>query len=156
MRTLAPSYPSAVPTLGRIGYVSEIDGYQITPDLLVVDAYGTVDPDKSAVLRQIEANAPGTVASAQSSSFDWNSMMNNLTELVGVALQGKAQHDLLQANIERAKQGLPPLNAQQYMPGVNVGVSNDTKNTLYILAAMGLGAVILPQLMGGGRRGRRR
>lgn len=140
-------------------YYDDFTGFpdlQIAADLTVRDVNGNVDADKTAVLRQVEAAAPGTVQNAASNSFDWNSLVSNLTQLVGVVVQAEAQRDLLQVNLQRAQQGLPPINAQQYMPGVNVGVSQDTQKMIYTLGALGIGAVVLLSLVNSGGRNKRR
>lgn len=108
------------------------------------DSRGVMIPDDTftATFRQVEANAPGAVQEAVANSWSMSGVLDNLSQIVSTVVQAKAQHDLLQANIDRASKGLPPLNAQAYMPGVNVGVSSDTKVMLYTVAG-GIGALLL-------------
>lgn len=122
-------------------YVDSGVGYKLSPDL-------------SATLRMTEANAPGSLETAQSSTsgFDFKSLLESLSGVIGVVVQAKTQQDLLKANLDRAKIGLPPLNAQAYMPGVNVGVASDTQKMVFIVAGIAAGAIVLSALAGGRRR----
>lgn len=141
-------------------YTLNGDRYGVSDDGVTYRKSGdqwVIDPNMTATLRQIEANVPSAIAQAksESSGWDFSNVLENLTQLVGVVLQGKTQHDLLQMNLDRARNGLPPINAQQYMPGVNVGVDDGTKKMLIGVAAIGAAALILPALIGGGGRRRR-
>jgi hypothetical protein len=160
-----PVYPVGNSNVTRLGaysrnrlgvfYGDDYSGFTVQDDGYVYDATGAVDPNMTATFRQIEATQPGTITEAKTASFDWNSLVDNVTQLVQVGIQAEAQRDLLQMNLDRARQGLPPINAQQYMPGVNVGVSDDTKQLLYILGFGALGVFALSSVFGG-RRGRRK
>lgn len=66
--------------------------------------------------------------------------------------QMNAQKKVLDMQLERAKQGLPPLalDMQQYGltgPQVSVGVSSDTKSMLGIGAAVLAGVYLLPKFL---------
>lgn len=126
-----------------------LDGreYTVMDDGTVLDENGYVVPDKTAALRQVEANAPGAVQTAKNNSgFDFNSILSNLSNIVTTVVQAEAQRDLLRMNLDRAARGLPPINAQQYMPGVNVGVADDTKNLVYIGLAVFGGVALISAL----------
>lgn len=151
---VAPSYPTGNSTiLSGVGAVYTDDGLIIHDDGTVTYG-GQVDENLTATFRQIEDAAPGAVAEAKASGWNLDSVMENLASIVGTVVQAEAQRDLLKVNLQRAQQGLPPLNAQQYMPGVNVGVASDTQRMVYILGGLALAAVVLPSLIGGGRRRR--
>lgn len=117
------------------------------------DSRGVMIPDENftATFRQVEANAPGAMQEAMGSSWNMTAVLDNLSQIVSTVVQAKAQHDLLQANIDRASKGLAPLNAQAYMPGVNVGVSSDTKTMLYIFGG-GAALLALASMMNSRRR----
>lgn len=159
--TAAPSYPVGNSTV--LGYVDIFDdgaayGLNVANDgTVTVD--GQVDPNLTATFRQIEAAAPGAVATAkENGGWSLDSIMDNLTQIVGTVVQAKAQRDLLKANLRRAEQGLPPINAQAYMPGVNVGVSSDTQKMIYTLGGAALAVLVLSAVLnsrGGRGRGRR-
>lgn len=52
----------------------------------------------------------------------------------------KGQQSLIKLNIERAKQGLPPVDTASVSPQVNVGISADSKRIVYF--ALGGAALI--------------
>ncbi len=52
------------------------------------------------------------------------------------------QREMLNAQLDRAKAGLPPLNASQYGLGVNVGLSPDTQKLL-LYGALAIGGIAL-------------
>lgn len=52
------------------------------------------------------------------------------------------QQKILDANIERAKQGLPPIDTAAIAPTYNVGLSPDTRN-LVTIALVGAGLFLL-------------
>lgn len=60
--------------------------------------------------------------------------------VMGGLIMTDYQRRLLNVQLERAQQGLPPLDAAQYGVGVNVGLSADTQKILIIggLALAGL------------------
>jgi len=72
------------------------------------------------------------------SQTDWQGISNNIRDLITMYNQQR----ILDANIERGRQGLPPLNTAQIAPTYNVGLSPDTKNML-ILGGIALVAVLL-------------
>lgn len=149
---VAPSYPSGNATyIHGLGAVVGDDGLIVMDDG-TVSYGGVIEPNYTATLQQIESVAPGAVAEAKASGWSFDSIMKNLSAIVGTVVQAEAQRDLLKANLKRAEQGLPPLNAQAYMPGVNVGVTSDTQRMVYILGGLAIAALVLPQLMPRGRR----
>lgn len=137
----------------------DMTGFELMNDG-TVKINGEVEPNYTATFRQIEATAPGTLQTAVNQSsgtggIDWNALSSNLTNLIGTVVQAEAQRDLLRMNLDRARQGLPPINAQQYMPGVNVGIASDTQKMLLIGAGILAAAFVLPSLLGGGGKRRR-
>ena len=68
--------------------------------------------------------------------------------LANTVVMADSQRRLLNVQIARAQQNLPPLDTSQYGVGVNVGLSPDTMKLL------GFGALGLVALMLLGRRGR--
>jgi hypothetical protein len=72
---------------------------------------------------------------------DWAAGVTNfLTQVAPAVLQFKSQQSLINANLERAKQGLPPLDASSVTPGVNIGISPQTQQ---LLMWAGIGALAL-------------
>ena len=72
---------------------------------------------------------------------DW---ISNVSRLMTALAMTEQQRQLLAVQVERARQGLPPLDVSNYSAGanVNVGVSSDTKDLLTWLA-IGFGALWL-------------
>ena len=83
--------------------------------------------------------APGfndKVAAAAAPGEDWLTTAQRIMTAVTMTYQ---QQQLMSLNIERAKQGLPPLDIAQYTGvGVNVGLSPATQQLVLVL---GLGRV---------------
>lgn len=63
------------------------------------------------------------------------SWVDNLTQ----GAQAYQAWEIAQLNIDRAKQGLPPINAAAYSPQVNVGLSTQTM----WLIGLGIAAAVL-------------
>lgn len=143
---------------------NEITRYNLNGKEYAVDVDGTTyvqdasgawvqDMGMTATLKNIEAASPGAVSDAvQSSGFNWDSFMDNLSQIVGVVVQGKVQHDLLQVNLDRARLGQPPINTAAYTPGVNVGVSGDTKQLVYIVGGVAALIAVFAIMQPSGRR----
>lgn len=72
---------------------------------------------------------------------------DQLIHLAQGALTIDQQQKLNQLNMQRAAQGLPPIDSAQYASGVQVGLSNSTQNTLLIGAGILAAALIIPRLM---------
>lgn len=89
-------------------------------------------------------------------------IMSSITNLVNVAAQGyltkqqmDAQKQLLDVQLQRASQGLPPLNINpaQYglTPQIGVGLSPQTQSLVMWGGGLLLAALVLPKLLGGRR-----
>lgn len=85
-------------------------------------------------------NANRIIAENQSPNEPW--YVTGQKILTGLIMT-EQQRELMQLNIERAKQGLPPVDINRYTGvGVNVGLSQDTQQ-LATYALLGFGALIL-------------
>jgi hypothetical protein len=88
----------------------------------------------------------------------WDKVINAIQTIAPEYLKAKAQKDLLDVQLDRAKQGLPPLDMSQYAPSVRLGL--DTQQIGGALASvppvvwLGAGGVLLALLLI--PRGRRR
>jgi hypothetical protein len=60
------------------------------------------------------------------------------------------QQQEFKAQLDRAKQGLPPLNLPSYTgdTGYKVGLTSSTQNTMLMVAGLGLGGLLLYKLLG--------
>jgi len=93
---------------------------------------------------QSDTIAPGfneKVAQAAAPGEDWLTTAQRIMTAVTMTYQ---QQQLMTLNIERAKQGLPPLDIAQYTGvGVNVGLSPATQQLVMVLGLGLLGILFL-------------
>lgn len=88
----------------------------------------------------LEEIAPG-INQAIADSTEGESWMDTLKRIIPSLTMTAQQYQLMQLNIERAKQGLPPIDISAYSGvGVNVGLSPDTQK-LIIYGGLALLAV---------------
>ncbi len=86
----------------------------------------------------------------------FNSTLNDIKQLAPVYLQTRAQKQILDVQVARAKQGLPPLQTSQLAPTVKVQASISPANmrTLTTQAgrsiSTGLGNLKMPLIIGAG------
>lgn len=102
----------------------------------------------SADYRQsLEAIAPNITTIAEEQRMPSESWADAVVRILPALAATWQQKQLLQVQVERAKQGLPPLDANQIAAGVNVGLSQDTTR-LVMWSVAGLFALVaLPQLV---------
>ncbi len=92
-------------------------------------AFGTFAPGATAI-----------VAQNQTPGESWTDTLQKV--LTGIVATNQ-QRQLMQLNIERARQGLPPVDINRYTGvGVNVGLSQSTQQ-LVLYLALGAGALLL-------------
>lgn len=79
----------------------------------------------------------------------WETFTENLTEVGGAVLQYKTQKAILDAQLERMRQGLPPLQTSEYAP--TIAIKPDPGTTREITGAIGAGfGKMLPFIAIGG------
>lgn len=97
----------------------------------------------------LEKIAPG-INQAIADSSDGESWIDTLKKIVPALTMTAQQYQLMQLNIERAKQGLPPIDIATYSGvGVNVGLSPDTQK-LIIYGGLALLVVLFLRSKKGG------
>lgn len=96
------------------------------------------DPAYADTLEQIAPTITAKISEQQQPGESW---VDSLARLLPILAATDQQRSLLNVQVERARQGLPPLNMSQYAAGVNVGVSPDVKNLL-IVGGLGMLAVL--------------
>lgn len=77
---------------------------------------------------------------------DW---IDSLAKTAGALAMTNAQRELLEIQLDRARQGLPPLDSSQYGLGATVGISRDT----IITAGAVLGGLVVLWAVLNRRRG---
>lgn len=101
----------------------------------------------------MEEIAPGITQVTSDTGWDWESILNNTTEFLQALVITQQQRDLIKANLERAKMGLPPLNSSEVGMGLSVGVDANTRQMLMLF---GGGALLVAAfaVYSNSRRGR--
>ena len=101
--------------------------------------YG-MDIAQSSAIESFAPNATKIIAENQTPGEPWYDTAQKI--LTGLVMT-EQQRQLMQLNIERAKQGLPPIDINRYSGvGVNVGLSQGTEK-LVLYLALGAGAFLL-------------
>ena len=101
--------------------------------------YGMTDEQAQAI-NSIAPNANKIIAENQTPGEPWYETAQKI--LTGLVMT-RQQEQLMQLNIERARQGLPPIDINRYSGvGVNVGLSAGTQQ-LVTYALLGLGAFLI-------------
>ena len=148
--------PSLVPDRSQVTYDPIYDIfrddvgnlYEVGPggNLRAVETTNASNPydikvgNYDAVLNEI---APGIVQKINQTQTANESWIDTLTKLVPALTMTVQQVQLMQLNIERAKNGLPPIDIASYSGvGVNVGLSPATRNLL-IYGGIAVLAVLL-------------
>jgi len=77
----------------------------------------------------------------------WQATLNNLLQAGQAYLTLEQQRELQRVNLQRAQQGLAPLDVSQYGMGVNVGVSSETSKLVKTALIFGLVGIVLNKLL---------
>lgn len=91
----------------------------------------------------VETVAPGItgiIASNREPGESWTDTLQRLLPILATTYQ---QKQLLDVQVDRARSGLPPLDASMYAPGVQVGLSSDTTKTLLMFGGAALAVLFL-------------
>lgn len=83
-----------------------------------------------------------TAAQVASDPTVFDKFLSTLKEMVPAYANYQLTRDLYSLNMERAKQGLPPIDAAAVSPQVNVGLAPQTQQLL-VVGGLGLLAVLL-------------
>jgi hypothetical protein len=109
----------------------------MSPDFAL--PYG-MDITTAEAINTIAPNATEVIAQNQTPGEPWYQTAERI--LTGLIMTNQ-QNELMKLNIERARQGLPPIDINRYSGvGVNVGLSQGTQN-LVLYLALGAGALML-------------
>ena len=106
--------------------------WQIMPDGTMVSIddptkviQSDLTPTWTVALESVAPTVTQKIVSQQQENEPWWETWSRIASSVVMA---KQQRDLMQINVDRAKQGLPPLDIAQYSGvGVNVGLSAQTQ-----------------------------
>lgn len=108
--------------------VDNIMALNVTPDAQYSEALETVAP-----------NITTTITQQSSGGESWMDTLQRSLPALAATYQ---QKQILQIQLTRAQQGLPPLDPSAYGVGVSVGISPDLKNML-MLGGLALVALVI-------------
>ena len=121
-------------------YDSEIQGYvpaESTPDVSTV-------PMPESFKRVFETAGPGSVSAllaAQNTGEKWTDTFTRIATSLGLGVQ---QYQLMNLNVQLARQGKPPIDVAAYSgAGVNVGLSAGTQQLVTYAGLALIGLVLL-------------
>lgn len=133
--------------LGR-GYPRTMRGRMRLSGLGFLD---TFFPSDLSAASPYEITSPSTT----SPGFDWGGLVSDVSQIFIAKEQADLQRDLMQMNIDRARQGLAPIPSSAIAPQVNVGVSTDAKRMITMVALGGAAILGGAYIFGGLKRKRR-
>lgn len=96
----------------------------------------TIPGPWAASLETMAPNVGALIDSQQGNAEPWYDALARLLPVLASTYQ---QKQLLSVQVERARNGLPPLDVSQYAPGVNVGLDEKTQRLLIIGGVVALG-----------------
>lgn len=76
-----------------------------------------------------DATGATPTTTAGSGGTDWGALIGNV---LTSAVAARRQDQVLKLNIQREQQGLPPLDVENYQPGVKVGLDKGTRTVLIV------------------------
>lgn len=121
----------------------------MSTDLSLIDF--SIDPYGAQYAAQADQIAPGIVAQAQKIAQPGESIIDSISRAISTVVMADSQRQLLNVQLDRAKQGLPPLDVSQYAVGANLslGVASGTQKLVIGVAAAIVLAFVLPRLLKG-------
>ena len=101
--------------------------------------YGTWETESRGFIPEIARIAPGLVEVADRVRVEGEDWISSISRAIAQVSMADYQRRLLNVQLERARAGLPPLNASQYGVGVNVEAP---QLNLLLLGGLALLAVV--------------
>jgi hypothetical protein len=136
--------------VGATRFNTVTDQYEVYDNVNNTWVAATSTPDVSTVQMPndfqvvFEQAGPGTVAAlkaAQNPNERWTDTFAKIATNLGLGVQ---QYQLMNLNVQRARQGLPPIDVAAYAgAGVNVGLSAGTQQLVTYAGLALIGLVLL-------------
>ena len=104
--------------------------------------YGTFATENRGFIPAIDTIAPGIIEQARAVAVEGEDWVSAVSRAMSTVAMADYQRRLLNVQLERARQGLPPLAASEYGVGVSVGIDPATRNML-LIGGVALVAVLL-------------
>lgn len=94
---------------------------------------------------QTDARMATEGQTAVTDGSDWSGLLRDAVNVYGAVQQGRLYEDLSRLNLDRARQGLPPIDVAAYQQGLSVGVDPATRQLIMVavFGVLGLGALWL-------------
>jgi hypothetical protein len=96
------------------------------------DNYGTLESEDRGYVPALDTIAPGIIDQARAVAVEGEDWVSAVSRAMTTVAMADYQRRLLNVQLERARQGLPPLAASDYGVGVSVGIDPATRNMLLI------------------------
>lgn len=96
-----------------------------------------IDDSYASAINQVAPNATAVIQAQAAPGESWTDTLQRSLPILVATYQ---QKQILDVQMQRAKAGLPPLDASQYAAGVQVGLSSDTQKML-LFGALGIAAL---------------
>jgi hypothetical protein len=91
-----------------------------------------IGPEYSTALETVAPGINGLMVDTAMPGESWETVLQRLLPMLAATYQ---QRQILNIQLERAKAGLPPIDAQQFGAGVNVGIAPELQKMLLISGA---------------------
>jgi len=104
---------------------------EVASDLQPLDLSSS--PEYAAALEELSTGVSSTISDAQAPGESWTDTLQRILPVLAATYQ---QKQILSIQLERAKNGLPPLPDSQFGVGVNVALSPELKTALLIGGAL--------------------
>jgi hypothetical protein len=135
---------------GATRFNTVLDQYEVWDSTTNSWVPATSTPDVSTVQmpeafkRVFEQAGPGSVAAIDEAATPGEKWTNTFTRIATSLGLGVQQYQLMNLNVQRARQGLPPIDVAQYAgAGVNVGLSAGTQQLVTYAGLALIGLVLL-------------
>ena len=94
------------------------------------DNYGTITTEDRGFVPALDNIAPGIVDQARAIAVQGEDWISAISRAMSTVAMADYQRRLLNVQLDRARQGLPPLQASEYGATVNVGLAPSTQTML--------------------------
>lgn len=80
-------------------------------------------------------------------AIDFGAILGNVKDIAQTYLTYDAQRRLVNLQLDRARQGLPPLDTENYSPSINAGINQGTRNDITTWLLIGGAALVAVMLL---------
>ena len=104
------------------------------------------------IMQRVGINVMGATNDPVASPSIWDKIVSTASQVLPTIVQAKAQSDIFNAQLKRAKKGLPPLKTAEIAPTVRIqaDISKETRQAVSTDLTDMLKKLAVPALIGGG------